>query len=119
MAANYPDLKIGVVGPCAAGKSTLISSLKRIGIHAYHIAQEHSFVPDMWLRLVNPQVLIFLEVSYPVTIIRCSLSWMESEYDEQIRRLQHARQHADLIISTDPLSPDQVLDRVLRFIEQT
>jgi len=118
MDSNHPGLKIGVVGPCAAGKTTLISNLKRIGVDATHIAQEHSYVPDMWRRLVNPQVLVYLDVSYPVTIERRSLTWLKSEYDEQVCRLQHARQHADLYIATDPLDPDQVLSTVLRFIRQ-
>jgi len=118
MDANHPALKIGVVGPCAAGKTTLISSLKHLGLNAYHIAQEHSYVPDMWLRLVNPQVLVYLDVSYPVTIARKSLNWMESEYNEQVDRLRHARQHAEIYIHTDPLNPHQVLHIVLRFIRQ-
>jgi dephospho-CoA kinase len=38
-------LRIGVVGPCAAGKTTLVAALKNRGYEVHHIAQEHSYVP--------------------------------------------------------------------------
>jgi cytidylate kinase len=110
------DLKIGIVGPCAAGKSTLIAGLRLRGFQAKHIAQEHSYVKDMWRRLTNPDVLIYLDVSYPVSLRRRKLDWNEAEYQVQIDRLAHARQNADLIIDTDPLQPEEVVERVLRFI---
>ncbi|HEX7974518.1 MAG TPA: hypothetical protein VF498_08935 [Anaerolineales bacterium] len=110
------DLKIGIVGPCAAGKSTLIFGLSQHGLHGKHIAQEHSYVPDMWQRLTRPDLLVYLDVSYPVTIQRQKLDWTQAEYDEQLRRLQHARLHADLYLDTDPLSPQEVLQRVLLFL---
>ncbi|RME88996.1 MAG: hypothetical protein D6770_05595 [Anaerolineae bacterium] len=110
------DLLIGVVGPCGAGKSTLIEGLKRHGYTARHIAQEHSYVPDMWQRLTNPDVLVFLQASYPVTCRRRNLTWTEAEYREQQRRLEHARQHADLYLETDNLSIQEVLQRVLSFL---
>ena len=107
---------IGVVGVCAAGKSTLTASLKQAGYEARHIAQEHSYVADMWQRLTNPDILIYLQVSYPVTIQRQQLDWTFDEYQEQLRRLQHAREHADLIIDTDPLSPQEICDQVIVFL---
>ncbi len=107
---------IGVVGACAAGKSTLIASLKQAGFEARHIAQEHSYVANMWQRLTNPDVLIYLHVSYLVTIQRRRLDWTIEEYQEQIRRLQHAREHADLVIDTDPLSPREIYDQVIAFL---
>ncbi len=118
--ADPPDAKqgllIGVVGACGSGKSTLISALDRLGYRTRHIAQEHSYVKDMWKRLTNPHVLIFLQVSYEVASQRRRLNWTEADYLEQQRRLAHARQHADLFIDTDLLSPQQVLDRVLVFL---
>lgn len=111
------DLKIGVVGPCAAGKSTLIAGLRVRGYQAKHIAQEHSYVPDMWRRLTNPEVLVYLNVSYPVTLDRRKLDWSEAEYLIQVERLAHARQHADLQIDTDLLTPDEIVERVIQWIE--
>jgi hypothetical protein len=107
---------IGVVGVCGSGKSTLIAGLKQFGIHGRHIAQEHSYVQTMWLRMVNPDLLIFLDASYPMTIRRRNLNWTEEEYQEQIRRLAHAREHADLYIFTDPLTSPQVIQTVIEFL---
>lgn len=100
---------IGIVGPCAAGKTTLVQKLRTLGYSVRHIAQEHSYVPDMWRRIANPDLLVYLDVGYPNTLKRRKLNWNESEYQEQVRRLQHAQQHADLVIATDALTPDEVL----------
>lgn len=108
---------IGVVGPCAAGKSTLIENLTARGYAARHIAQEHSYVPDMWQRLTAPDVLIFLDVSYPVACARRKLDWTEEDWREQQHRLRHARQHADLYVDTDSLDIEGVLQTVLAFLE--
>jgi len=111
------QLKIGVVGPCAAGKTTLIAGLKQRGYIGKHIAQEHSGVADMWQRLTHPDVLIYLDVSYPLTLIRRNMNWTEQEYDEQVNRLRHARQYADLYLKTDDLTIQEVLSLVLSFLE--
>lgn len=110
-------LTIGIVGPCAAGKSTLIQGLKKLGYTCRHIAQEHSYVANMWQRLAHPDVLIYLQVSYPVTLERRQLNWTAKEYEEQLYRLRHARQHAHLIVDTDRLAPEEVLQCVTKFME--
>jgi deoxyadenosine/deoxycytidine kinase len=107
---------IGVVGPCGAGKSSLVASLSTNGFSVRHIAQEHSYVPDMWKRLTNPDILIFLDVSYENTIMRCKLDWTSSEYTEQLRRLRHARQYADLYLDTNSMSIQEVREAALAFI---
>ena len=114
-----PDSKIliGVVGPCGSGKSTLIAGLERQGFRCRHIAQEHSYVPTMWKRITNPDLLIYLNASFDICTQRRKLNWNEAEYKEQLRRLDHARQHADLIIETDHLAPVEVLERALGFIK--
>lgn len=109
-------MKIGIVGPCTAGKSTLIKRMNALGIEARHIAQEHSFVPAMWQRLVNPDLLIFLDVSYPVSMARRKINWNLDEYQEQQRRLEHARLHASFYLMTDPFTEEEVLRQVLDFI---
>ncbi len=108
---------IGVVGPCGAGKSSLVIGLKAQGYLVRHIAQEHSYVPDMWKRLTNPDLLIYLEVSYENTILRRKLDWTFEEYAEQLRRLRHARQHADLFLDTNPLTFEEVIATVQSFIK--
>ncbi|PWH13493.1 MAG: hypothetical protein DDG60_10175 [Anaerolineae bacterium] len=109
---------IGLVGPCGAGKSTLAERLRKHGYRVKHIAQEHSFIPNMWQRLVNPDVLIFLDASHAVTNARRNLGWTEADYLEQQRRLAHARQHADLYIFTDTMSVEEVEQKILTFLEQ-
>ncbi len=113
-----PKPLIGVVGPDAAGKSTLIAGLTRLGYRTRHIAQEHSFVKDMWQRLTNPQILIFLDVSYSTSCHRRSLDWTEADWQEQQERLSHARANADLYLDTDKLTAEQVLERVVEFIKK-
>ena len=117
MAENASPL-IGLVGPCKSGKTTLKRLLEKEGFNVRHIAQEHSYVPEMWKKIAKPDTLIFLEASYETTLARSSLGWHRPEYDEQIRRLQHARQHADLIIDTDPLTPEQIAEKSIEYLEQ-
>jgi deoxyadenosine/deoxycytidine kinase len=111
------QLRIGVVGPCGAGKSTLVNALAERGYPARHIAQEHSYVATMWKRMVNPDVLIYLDASYSTSTERRKLDWTQEEYDEQLRRLKTAREQADLIINTDFLTPGEILAKVLAYIE--
>lgn len=109
---------IGLVGPCASGKSTLGEKLRLAGWNVRHIAQEHSYVPSMWQKITNPDLLVFLDASYAVTCARRRLNWSEADYAEQQRRLAHARAHADLYINTDSLSPEQVLEQALLFLTE-
>jgi thymidylate kinase len=109
-------MKIGVVGPCAAGKTTLIAALRTLGYRAHHIAQEHSYVADMWERISKPDVLIYLDVSYNISMLRRPMNWVEADFTEQVHRLQHARQHASLYIDSDDLTPGEVLQKVIDFL---
>lgn len=110
---------IGVVGPCGSGKSTLIAGLEALGYACRHIAQEHSYVPTMWQKIARPDILIFLDASFPVSTARRRLNWLLQDYEEQCRRLAHARQHAHLVIDTDPLRPEEVLGQVLAYLKET
>jgi len=116
MTVNDPFL-IGVVGPCGAGKTTLTEALDALGYSTRHIAQEHSYVKDMWKRITNPDLLIFLQVSYPVSQQRRPMNWTEAEYEEQQRRLAHAREHADLYLETDNLEIEEVFEKVQSFVK--
>lgn len=112
------DKLIGILGPCAAGKSTLIAGLEARGYNARHIAQEHSYVPDMWQRLTRPDLLVYLDVSYPVSLQRREMNWTQAEFEVQVQRLKHARHNADLYLDTSELSIPDVLSRVVQFIEE-
>ena len=108
---------IGVVGPCSSGKSTLIAELKSYGLRTRHIAQEHSYVKDMWRRLTNPDILIYLHVSYPIAQQRRKQSWTENEYETQVKRLRHAREHTDFHLDTDNKTPAQILTETINFLK--
>jgi len=112
------EFLIAVVGPCAAGKSLLVSALRERGYNAREVVQEHSYVSTMWQRITQPDLLIYLDVSEeisqqrrPVVDIRDGW-WNELKY-----RLRHARQHADLYIDTDQLTPEETLEKALTFLE--
>jgi ABC-type glutathione transport system ATPase component len=118
MITKDDQIVVGIVGPCGSGKSTLIANLRRAKVpyHLYHIAQEHSYVVNMWQRLVHPDILIFLDASFDVTVQRKKLDWTIENYQEQHRRLSHARKYASLYLLTDNLTPQEVLDRVIQFL---
>lgn len=113
------EIVIGLVGVCASGKTTLGARLLARGYKIKHIAQEHSFVKDMWKRISNPDLLVFLDASFETSIQRRRLDWNPADYAEQQRRLEHARQHADLYIQTDELTPAEVEAAVIAFLENT
>jgi ABC-type glutathione transport system ATPase component len=113
---DEPDahtLSIAIVGPCGAGKSTLADHLVRLGFQARQIAQEHSFVPDMWQQLTDPDILIFLEASFDSCSQRKALDWTIKDYQEQMRRLAHAHKHGDIVLDTDGLTPQEILQKAL------
>ncbi len=108
-----PSLRVAVVGPCASGKSTLVAALRAAGYEARHPAQEHSYVPDMWQRVVDPDVLIYLDISYEALLARRP-HFGEREYLEREKaRLAHAWEHADLVVDTSELTAEEVRQRVL------
>ena len=122
-ANNGRPIQVGIVGPCTAGKSTLIKGLSgrltgEVKVELRHKAQEHSYVQTMWQQINPPDQLIFLDVSYPVSMQRRKFNWTLEEYQEQQRRLTHAREHADFYIMTDELSPEQVAEQVASFLAQ-
>lgn len=70
----------------------------------------------MWQRINQPNWLVFLDVSYPESLRRRNLDWTVEEYQEQQRRLAHAREHADFYLMTDTLTPEQVAEQVTAFL---
>jgi nicotinamide riboside kinase len=112
-----PALRVAVVGPCASGKSTLTAALRAAGYEARQPAQEHSYVPDMWRRLVDPDVLIYLDISYEALLERRP-HFGEQEYLEREKgRLAHARAHADLVVDTSALAAEAVAAQVMSLLE--
>jgi dephospho-CoA kinase len=104
---------IGVVGPCGAGKSTLIRGLEQHGYRCRHIAQEHSYAKQMWKIIAKPDLLIYLECNFENSTKRRNLNWTPADHEEQLRRLVHAREHADIVIDTNTLDEGGVLSQAL------
>lgn len=109
---------IGVVGPCGSGKSTLIAGLEKHGYRCRHIAQEHSYVPQMWQVISKPDTLIFLECSYENSTLRRKLNWQPADHEEQLRRLAHAHEHADIIIDTNIQNEGGVLAQAVASLKE-
>lgn len=109
---------IAVVGPCASGKSLLVRALRERGYNAREVVQEHSYVPTMWQRVTQPDLLVYLDVSSDAARSRLPTYLGTDWWDQLARRLSHARRHADLYIQTDDLTPQGVLARALRFLER-
>ena len=84
-------IRVAIVGPCSAGKSTLSPALKEAGYETRQPAQEHSFAPNMWQRLSKPDILIYLDLSYEQACARRPhIDGGPDRLEEQHRRLAHA-----------------------------
>lgn len=112
-------LRIALVGPCAAGKSTLAKALKADGFVVRQPAQEHSFAPDMWQKMSKPDLLIYLDVDYSHFQQRRPQNDGGPDYHaEQQRRLAHARAHCDFYLNTSGLTKEGVKTAVFHFLQQ-
>ena len=108
--------RVAVVGPCTSGKTTLVHALREAGYDARQPAQEHSYVPDMWQRLTQPDVLIYLDVTYEAARQRREIAWGPERLEAEAGRLAHARTHCDLYLQTAGLTIEQVRERALAFL---
>ncbi|MGD8865270.1 MAG: hypothetical protein PVI81_06740 [Anaerolineales bacterium] len=109
---------IAIVGPCASGKTTLAEALQALDFNARQIAQEHSYVAEMWEQITNPDVLIYLDASYDTCTRRKNLNWSKAEYQTQIERLSDARKRCDLYIDTERSTPEEIVKIVLTYLGQ-
>ncbi len=112
------QLDIVVVGPCAAGKTTLVAGLHREGFtSARLVAQEHSGVRNLWARRGRPQALIYLDAQVKTMNQRQGRAdWTQEARAEQLERLERARCECDLYLPTDDLTIPQVLGTVVSFL---
>ncbi len=113
---HYKDpRKIVVVGVCSSGKSTLVKQLREKGYRVRVCAQEHSYVAHLW-QLSNPDLLVYLDASLHTIRGRGRTRWRQSMLDEEHRRLSHAREHCQVYVHTDGISPQDVTARVVTFL---
>lgn len=120
MTRRLEDCSIVVVGPCGAGKSTLVDGLRERGYtFARLVPQEHSGVQNLWAWCGQPDVLIYLDASVETINRRQDRAdWTQSALDDQRSRLTAARQVCHLYLPTDDLTIPQVLETVVRFINK-
>jgi shikimate kinase len=104
-----------IVGPCAAGKSTLARGLSEQGYHAHLIAQEHSGVRDLWRRH-QARALVYLDVDLERVHQRGRPNFPAWLHQQQKDRLKEARDAAACYVNTAPLSIPDVLEQVLKFL---
>lgn len=114
------QLHIVIVGPCAAGKSTLHNGLHARGFDkARVVAQEHSGVRDLWKMRGRPDCLIYLDARLETIAARQQRSDWTIEYlAELLDRLKNARSACDLYLPTDELSIEEVLDNVIKRLSE-
>lgn len=109
-------LRVVVVGPCAAGKSTLAEGLRRLGFAAMPVGQEHSDIASLW-RHTEPDVVVALDADLEtIRRRRGEAAWPEWLYRTQERRLAEARHAAALRIDTATMAPEDVLATVAEFL---
>ncbi|WP_353892619.1 hypothetical protein PRVXH_001976 [Proteinivorax hydrogeniformans] len=113
------NIKIAVVGNCAAGKTTLVKNLKKAGFESsYNVPQEHSIVKKLWSRY-EPDILIYLRCSLEIAKKRRpTISWGQHRLDEQKKKLANAHQNMDIYIDTDPYDIDEVLEIAINKIKE-
>jgi hypothetical protein len=72
----------------------------------------------MWQRLSKPDILIYLDLSYQqARIRRPHIDGGPQRLVEQHQRLSHAREHCDYYLDTSNLTPQEVRQAVLAFLE--
>lgn len=115
--ATEKRAKVAVVGPCVSGKSELVRALRAAGYEARHVAQEHSYVPAMWARIAQPDLLIYLDVDYSTAKARRPrITWGPERLEEQAERLAHARAHCDLYLDTSAMTIEEVQAEALALV---
>jgi ATPase subunit of ABC transporter with duplicated ATPase domains len=119
MAENRLDSRrIVVVGPCASGKSTLVTALRLFGYDAQVSAQEHSEIASLWQH-TQPDILVALNVDLAAIRRRRGQDWPSWLHDLQHKRLRAAAEAADLTVDTTKLDQQAVFDRVVAFLQSS
>jgi cytidylate kinase len=110
-------MRVVLVGPCGAGKSTVAAELAARGVEAIAVGQEHSIIRDLWRRPAA-DLVVFLDASLETVRERRGADWPAWLYEEEQRRLSEARAHADLVLDTSRLTVGEVVERILQALEK-
>jgi hypothetical protein len=76
-----------------------------------------TYAQDIHVRICGEgyfQIFNLPGCSYENTVLRRKLDWTFEEYSEQLHRLRHARQYANLYIDTNIM----ILEDVIRYVDQ-
>lgn len=115
-AGDLPVIK--VVGMSAGGKSTLVRNLRARGYNARAVSQEHANVPDLWQQFERTHRLIYLGITLEgQRARRPDVTWSDQAYRAEHARLAHARDHADVRIDTTGLSPAEILELAIQYLQ--
>ena len=106
-----------VVGVCASGKTTLRTGLKARGYNARSLAQEHSVSPRLWRRM-QPDFLILLDCQFSTIQRRRDVKWGLDRYAQQKESLADAKENADVLVTTDGFTPQELVDHVESILNQ-
>ena len=110
---------IKVVGISGSGKSTLVNALREAGYDARPVSQEHSNVPSLWQQFDRPSYLIYLFASLEIQQARRQdVTWSDAAHEEELRRLAHAREHADVRINTGEMTPAGIVKMVRSYLSR-
>jgi predicted ATPase len=112
--------EVVVVGPCGVGKSTLAARLRKRGLPARSVAQEHSTVPDLFLhhREGEPWVVYLAATLSSVRSRRPDAALGAPQYRAELDRLAHAKRAAHVIVHTDGIDADEVERRVVAWLRR-
>ncbi|CAN5745008.1 hypothetical protein BH23CHL5_BH23CHL5_11400 [soil metagenome] len=109
--------RVAVVGPCASGKSTLVANLRRNGVDAHSVAQEHSVIPDLWTHQ-NPDLLVCLHADLETVKERRGPAWRERVYLDQLERLRNAFAAASVVIDSGIVGEADALNVAMNTVEK-
>jgi predicted ATPase len=113
--------EVVVVGPCGVGKSTLAARLRKRGLPARSVAQEHSTVPDLFMRHGEGEApwVVYLAATLPsVRSRRPDVALGAPQYRAELDRLARAKRAAHVIVHTDGIDADEVERRVVAWIRR-
>ena len=106
--------RIVVVGPCASGKSTLVSGLREHGYEARVSGQEHSDIPALWKRSQPDVVIALLADLGTIRTRRDNAHWPAWLLGRQHQRLRQAVAGAGIVIDTTGQDAAAVLRQAMQ-----